>query len=474
MGGGVADGDGGVIGGVAGAALLPAAFEQYQLGLPQHGGEGGFSQLGGHSDKFRAAALFIGRGDLIRHGGGAGAGTLAVRKGVNFGETNFPGKLQRLLVVHFGFAGKAHHHIGGEGGSGKGLSHRFSHGAVLGGIVVTVHAAQGGIAAALQRKMELRAELAPTALRQAVNFLRSEEVGFDGAETDPLDAGGGGCRQDGIGEVQPPFPAVIGKIDAGEDDLTVTVPRKGEKLALQLRHGLAADGAARGGDDAIAAPVIAAILYFKKGAGAHAEIGGGAAFEILAFFVLRDADNALTVERERPHQLRQGGTVACPGDDIGLLHGGGLRRERLRVAAGEHHDGAGIFPTEAADGLAGLAVAFGGDGAAAHHIDIAAGGVPGDDIKAFGGKAGGKHLSFVLIDLAAKGIERDAHGEDLRGWVGRDWGEGGSGCRAAGPAAEPPQRAEPAETVRRTVWPAARCPCLLQSEKGVRSLTLLL
>ena len=113
---------------------------------------------------------------------------------MNFGEADFPGKLQRLLVVHFGFAGKAHHHIGGEGGSGEGLSHRFSHGAVLGGIVVTVHAAQGGIAAALQRKVELRAELAPTALRQAVNFLRSEEVWFDGTETDPLDAGGGGCR----------------------------------------------------------------------------------------------------------------------------------------------------------------------------------------------------------------------------------------------------------------------------------------
>ena len=190
---------------------------------------------------------------------------------------------------------------------------------------------------------------------------------------------------------------------------------------MQLRHGLAADGAARGGDDAIAAPVIAAVLYFKKGAGAHAKIGGGAAFEILAFFVLRDADNALTVERERPHQLRQGGAVACPGDDIGFRDGGGLPREGLRVAAGEHHDGAGIFPTETADSLAGLAVAFGGDGAAAHHIDIVAGGVPRDDIKAFGGKAGGKHLSFVLVDLAAKGIECDAHGEDLRGWVQGPW-----------------------------------------------------
>lgn len=112
--------------------------------------------------------------------------------------------------------------------------------------------------------------------------------------------------------------------------------------------GLAADGAARGGDDAIAAPVIAAVLYFKKGAGAHAKIGGGAAFEILAFFVLWDIDNALVIERKILDQLRQGGTVARPGDDIGFRDGGGLPREGLRVAAGEHHDGAGIFPTEAA------------------------------------------------------------------------------------------------------------------------------
>ena len=148
--------------------------------------------------------------------------------------------------------------------------------------------------------------------------------------------------------------------------------------------------------------------------------------------MLRDADDALTVERERPHQLRQGGAVACPGDDIGFRDGGGLPREGLRVAAGEHHDGAGVFPTEAADGLAGLAVAFGGDGTAAHHIDIAAGGMPGDDIKAFGGKAGGKHLSFVLIDLAAKGIECDAHGgTSVDGF--RDWG--GKAGAGAGPQA---------------------------------------
>ena len=72
---------------------------------------------------------------------------------------------------------------------------------------------------------------------------------------------------------------------------------------MQLRHGLAADGAAGGGDDAVAAPVIAAVLYFKKGTGAHAKIGGGAAFEILAFFVLRDADNSALVDDRRPDRL---------------------------------------------------------------------------------------------------------------------------------------------------------------------------
>lgn len=57
-GGGVADGDGGIIGGIAGAALLPAAFKQDRLYLPQHGGEGGFTQPGRNRDQFGAAALF--------------------------------------------------------------------------------------------------------------------------------------------------------------------------------------------------------------------------------------------------------------------------------------------------------------------------------------------------------------------------------------------------------------------------------
>ena len=129
------------------------------------------------------------------------------------------------------------------------------------------HAAQGGVTAALQRKMELRAELAPAALRQTVDLPGGQKVRLDGAETHPFHAGGGGCRQNGIREVQPPFPAVIGKIDAGEDDFPVAVLRKGEQLGLQFRQGLAADGAAGGGDDAVAAELIAAILnlYISSG-----------------------------------------------------------------------------------------------------------------------------------------------------------------------------------------------------------------
>ncbi len=68
------------------------------------------------------------------------------------------------------------------------------------------------------------------------------------------------------------------------------------------------------------------------------------ASEVLAFFVLWDIDNALVIERKILDQLRQGSTVACPGDDIGFRDGGGLPREGLRVAAGEHHDGAAYFP----------------------------------------------------------------------------------------------------------------------------------
>ena len=57
---------------------------------------------------------------------------------------------------------------------------------------MAVHAAQGGVTAALQRKVKLRAELAATALRQTVDFLRGQQIRLDGAETHPLDPLGGG------------------------------------------------------------------------------------------------------------------------------------------------------------------------------------------------------------------------------------------------------------------------------------------
>ncbi len=125
--------------------------------------------------------------------------------------------------------------------------------------------------------------------------------------------------------------------------------------------------------------------------------------------MLRNTDNALTVEGEIPHHLRQGGAAQGTGDDIGFGDSGSLCGERLRIAAGQHHDGIGIFPPEAAHRLPGFAVALGGDGAASDHIDIAARGMSGDDVKAFCGKTRRKHLSFILIDLAAKGVKRYSH-----------------------------------------------------------------
>ena len=334
---------------------------------------------------------------------------MAVRKGVDLGKADFPGKVQRFSVVLRRFTGKADHHVGGEGRTGEGLPDGGGDRAVLGGVVVAVHAGQGGVAAALQRKMELGAELFSAALRQPVDLLRGQQIRLDGTEPHPFDAGDGGRCQNGVGKVQAPFPPVVGKVDAGQDNLPVAVLRQRLQLRGKLRHRFAAHRAAGGGDDAVAAPVIAAVLDFEKGAGAHPEIGGGAGFEGFAALVRGDADNALPVNGKGLDQLRQGSAVPGAGDDIRLGDGGGFLREGLRIAAGQHDNGAGVFPAKAPYRLTGLAVAFGGDGAAAHHIDVAARRMAGHDIKAGGGKPRRQHLGFVLIHLAAKGIKGNAH-----------------------------------------------------------------
>ena len=108
---------------------------------------------------------------------------------------------------------------------------------------------------------------------------------------------------------------------------------------------------------------------------------------------------------EAGHQIR---TFCVAQDDVRLQKGGGGIGESLGHAAGEHRDRAGVVLLGAAQRLAHLVVALGGDGAGVDHHH--AGGLVRGGLGKAGGQQGLQHgLGLVLIDLAAKGDDFYSH-----------------------------------------------------------------
>ena len=92
---------------------------------------------------------------------------------------------------------------------------------------------------------------------------------------------------------------------------------------------------------------------------------------------------------------------------------GSLFGESLRITAGEHGHGTGIFALGAAQPLAALLVTEVGHGAAVHHKNIRFFALRHD-----GEASAPEHLlqcaGLVQVDLAAKGIKTNSHKDPLR------------------------------------------------------------
>ncbi len=126
-----------------------------------------------------------------------------------------------------------------------------------------------------------------------------------------------------------------------------------------------------------------------------------------------NGNDALVAVQQLEHIVQDGLAVSVAADEISLHELGSLLGESLRIAAGEHGHGIGIFALGAAQPLAALLVTEVGYGAAVHHKNIRFFALRHD-----GEASAPEHLlqraGLVQVDLAAKGIKTNSHKDPLR------------------------------------------------------------
>ncbi len=107
------------------------------------------------------------------------------------------------------------------------------------------------------------------------------------------------------------------------------------------------------------------------------------------------------------HHIHESFPPGRAGDDICIQR---LHRLRgvLGIASANANDGIRVLPAAAADHRPVLLVRYGGDGAGVDDIGIA-GGLKGGDLMPPEPEELLHSLRFILIDLAAQGIESNFH-----------------------------------------------------------------
>ena len=342
-----------------------------------------------------------------------GAAAAGVGEHMDLQEADLLEEGTAFLKVSLGLTGEAADAVGGKADralpiGGADLIHHL--GVLLRG-VDPAHPAQGGGAAALQAEVELGAELFHRC--QPGDELRGQHVGVQAAQTDPLDALHLSAFFHQLHQIGPGVQTVAGQGNGAEHDLAVAGGGQLAQLLQDAVLGAAAHRAAGAGDDAVGTLTVAAVLHLDKRAGVGLEPLHGQLLKQLAPLVGRNGNDTLVAVQQLEHIVQDGLAVSVAADEISLHELGSFLGESLRIAAGEHGHGTGIFALGAAQPLAALLVAEVGHGAAVHHKNIRFFALRHD-----GEASAPEHLlqraGLVQVDLAAKGIKTNSHKDPLR------------------------------------------------------------
>ena len=269
-----------------------------------------------------------------------------------------------------------------------------------------VHPAQGCIAAALQRKVELRADLRQC--RHPGDVLAGEQFRLQGAEPDPFDPIHSRCGFDRVDQPQPQLLAIAGKVDPDQHSLPVTGSSKRLQLVPQVFRRLGPHRPARSWNDAVGTVPLASVLNLDKRPGPFGEAARLHPFKPFPALVRLNFDDPFPGRQRACNQFDQPAPPACACDHVRFGETLGGIGERLRETARKHHLGGGVAGLELAKHLPGFPVAGGGDCAGIDHVDIRQVGM-GYHIIAIRSKNLGQNLCFILVDLAAQGVESNPH-----------------------------------------------------------------
>ena len=155
---------------------------------------------------------------------------------MNFFKSDFMREGERSIKFRFGFPGETGHDISRNRGMWEIASQAAAKRFIFRAGVMPVHAAERCITAALEREVELWAEL--FTLRKPRHYLRREMIRRQGAEAHAQDtvyrAGTFHRIADGTGEILP----IGGEIDSHEHNLQKARIPKPDKLCLQLAERL--------------------------------------------------------------------------------------------------------------------------------------------------------------------------------------------------------------------------------------------
>ncbi len=183
---------------------------------------------------------------------------------MHLGKADFPHEVEGFAEIPLRFPREADHHVRREGGVLKRSPQVPDDCQIFAGGVMAVHPLQRAVAAALQRKVKLGAELGlppEPGDGPGVQPLRLQRT--EPHAPDAVRFAGGFHR---VAEREAEFLPVGGEVDAGQDDFPVAVRGDFGGLPPEVPQRFGADPAARVGDDAVGAEPVAPVLDFHKGA----------------------------------------------------------------------------------------------------------------------------------------------------------------------------------------------------------------
>ena len=257
-------------------ALAVNAFDEHPLALALHQIEIFCPvlqrNLAHHFAPFRLQFF----GDLVRHGGGFGSCPHRIFEGMNVTESDFLREVATFFEGLFGLAWEAHDDVGGEVEVGAEGFDALAHLAELCDGVVSVHAFQGVVGAALQADVHVRRE-----------FFVLEQSQKTVAELVRLD--GGNAHAEVAVDFQDVFHKLLEisvfvlvspHVYARQHDFLEAVGKHFAHIIIDVLGGTARCPAAHHRDDAVGAEVVAAVLYFDEAAGVEGVEGGAVAEQV--------------------------------------------------------------------------------------------------------------------------------------------------------------------------------------------------